>query len=271
MLEHLELCTLPLMSAAFQPPAITPSTSSHGQAAPTYHLVSPTRLLQVKQEAGLGPGCASPIVAFIDTLIILACVCQDHSGIFESTASAALQDLPASHSLLEGRQIQYDLLFQKCQCWLILFACLPLPIVQTAAPVEMAPACSLTRMASCALGMLFLEAMPLPCLRQTVPCLMVVQYEEDVGTTSWRHTNTGGIGGPHLDALRKLDLVIRSVSTIGNYGACNPFILQGYRRSQSCTEPADLMPCPTATQASLQCILGSLQALGCLTEIVESM
>ena len=45
-----------------------------------------------------------------------------------------------------------------------------------------------------------------------------MQYEEDVGTTSWRHTNTGGNPGPHLDAMRKLDLVIRSVSTIGNYG-----------------------------------------------------
>ena len=47
---------------------------------------------------------------------------------------------------------------------------------------------------------------------------VVTQYEEDVGTTSWRHTNTGGPDGPHLDALRKLDFVIRSVSTIGNYG-----------------------------------------------------
>ena len=45
-----------------------------------------------------------------------------------------------------------------------------------------------------------------------------MQYEEDVGTTSWRHTHSAGLDGPHLDALRKLDLVIRTVSTVGNYG-----------------------------------------------------
>ena len=47
--------------------------------------------------------------------------------------------------------------------------------------------------------------------------MLTLQYEEDVVTTSWRHTNTAGIDGPHLDALRKLDLVVRTVSTIRNY------------------------------------------------------
>ena len=63
---------------------------------------------------------------------------------------------------------------------------------------------------------------------------MATQYEEDAGTTSWRHTNTDGVDGPHLDAMRKLDFVIRSVSTIGNYGDpsdCSPFA-DGVSRQQ---------------------------------------
>ncbi|KAK9844758.1 hypothetical protein WJX74_006497 [Apatococcus lobatus] len=45
----------------------------------------------------------------------------------------------------------------------------------------------------------------------------ICMYEEDAGTTSWRHTNSDGKQGPHLDAMRKLDFVIRSVATVGNY------------------------------------------------------
>ncbi|GMH42873.1 hypothetical protein BSKO_10792 [Bryopsis sp. KO-2023] len=43
-------------------------------------------------------------------------------------------------------------------------------------------------------------------------------FEEDSQTTEWRHTHTNGTSHrPHLDAVRRSALIVRSIATIGNY------------------------------------------------------
>ncbi|CAD7705112.1 unnamed protein product [Ostreobium quekettii] len=52
---------------------------------------------------------------------------------------------------------------------------------------------------------------------EEVPDVICV-FEEDAQATEWRHTHLGGPRGfPRLDAVRRSTLVIRTVSTIGNY------------------------------------------------------
>ncbi|KAK9810436.1 hypothetical protein WJX72_010681 [[Myrmecia] bisecta] len=42
-------------------------------------------------------------------------------------------------------------------------------------------------------------------------------FEEDMAVTQWRHTHRAGPNGPHLDAAKSVEFVIRTVATVGNY------------------------------------------------------